>query len=169
MRSLTYFGTFAVAFVALQLLPAAAAHAIWPHDTTFGNGPLCTATGDQTVPTTVSDGAGGAIVTWTDTRSGGTDIYAQRVSASGTALWTANGVGVCTASGDQYAPTIAADGAGGAIVTWYDFRSASNDIYTQRVSAAGLVQWTANGVALCTATADQFSPVPVADGAGGAI
>jgi hypothetical protein len=40
---------------------------------------LCTAAGDQGLPAIVSDGAGGAFVTWEDARSGNFDIYAQRV------------------------------------------------------------------------------------------
>ena len=132
--------------------------------------PVCTAVGGQESPAITSDGAGGAIITWADYRSGGADIYAQRVNASGAVQWTANGVALCTATGDQGPPTIVSDGAGGAIVTWYDYRSGSNyDIYAQRVNASGAVQWTANGVALCTATGNQYSTTMTSDGASGAI
>ncbi len=132
---------------------------------------VCTATGNQHFPTLVSDGAGGAIVTWTDYRDGiVSDIFAQRVNASGSRQWTADGVAICTAASDQLSPMIASDGAGGAIVTWADFRSSSTgDIYAQRASAAGVPQWTADGVALCTAANDQNNPTMVSDGAGGAI
>jgi hypothetical protein len=130
---------------------------------------LCATAGEQFNPQITSDGAGGAIVTWHDTRSGFYDIYAQRVNASGAVQWTANGVALCTATGDQNYPTITSDGAGGAIVAWYDLRSGNLDIYAQRVNASGAVQWTANGVALCTAAADQWYPTITSDGAGGAI
>jgi hypothetical protein len=130
---------------------------------------LCTATGFQEFPTIVSDGSGGAIVTWQDARSGNRDIYTQRVNASGAVQWTANGGALCTATGDQYIPTIVSDGSGGAIVTWQDYRSGSPDIYVERVNASGAVQWTADGVALCTATGDQYSPTIISDGSGGAI
>ena len=131
---------------------------------------LCTAAGSQVYPTIVSDGAGGAIVTWYDYRSGAdADIYAQRVNASGASQWAPNGVALCTAAFDQYYPTIVSDGAGGAIVTWYDFRSGTTDIYAQRVNVSGAPQWTANGVALCTAADGQYHPTIVSDGAGGAI
>jgi hypothetical protein len=43
-------------------------------------------------------------------------------------------VAVCTAAGFQIAPTLVADGAGGAIVTWYDRRNSPDaDIYAQRI------------------------------------
>jgi hypothetical protein len=102
-------------------------------------------------------------VTRHEFRSGPTaDIYAQRVGASGIREWSANGVALCTAVNDQLAPTIASDGAGGAVVTWYDYRSGPTaDIYTQRVNAFGSVQWTTNGVALCTAASHFYYPTIV--------
>ncbi|HKW13068.1 MAG TPA: hypothetical protein VJS69_01140, partial [Candidatus Krumholzibacteria bacterium] len=131
---------------------------------------VCGAANNQTVPVLVSDGAGGAIVTWQDFRNGANfDLYAQRVNAAGAMQWTANGVVVCTAAGDQDSPTITTDGAAGAIVSWYDFRIATSDIYAQRINAAGAAQWTANGAALCTAADNQYNPVATADGSGGAF
>jgi hypothetical protein len=130
---------------------------------------LCTATASQQYPTILSDGASGAIVTWQDFRSGTMDIYAQRISADGTIQWTANGVALCTATGGQYEPKIDSDGGGGAIVTWDDSRGGNYDIYAQRISAGGTVQWTVDGVVLCTATGDQEYPTIAPDGAGGAI
>ena len=131
--------------------------------------PLCTVKGDQDYPQVTSDGAGGAIVTWQDTRSGNSDIYAQFINASGTVQWTADGISLCTAAGDQNYPRVTSDGAGGAIMTWQDPRSGSYDIYTQSVNASGTVQWTADGVPLCTATGLQYYPQVTSDGAGGAI
>src|SRR3989442_4989678 len=60
---------------------------------------------------------------------------------------------ICTAAADQQSPTIATDGAGGAIVTWYDRRSGNSDIYAQHALASGAVDggWPGNGPALCTA------------------
>jgi len=130
---------------------------------------LCTATNDQRNPTIAPDGSGGAVATWEDLRSGNADIYAQRVSAAGAVQWTANGVALCTATDDQYRPTIVSDGSGGAIITWMDGRNGTYDIYAQRVSAAGAAQWTSEGLALCTATSDQLTPTIASDGSGGAI
>ena len=132
---------------------------------------LCVATGRQYGAVTVADGAGGAIVAWSDERGGGSnaDLYSQRISADGAVHWTANGVALCTATGTQSSPTLVSDGAHGALVTWSDLRSGNWDIYGQRISATGTLQWAANGVALCTATADQKLSTIAADGAGGAI
>jgi hypothetical protein len=126
--------------------------------------------GHQSYPQITSDGEGGAIITWRDGRSGIFDIYAQRVEASGTPLWAADGVVVCAASLDQYGPRIVSDGAGGAIITWRDSRAGvADDIYAQRVDASGAPLWAADGVAVCAASLDQVGPQITSDGAGGAI
>jgi hypothetical protein len=86
-----------------------------------------------------SDGAGGAIAAWWDGRSGTNyDIYAQRVKASGVVPWTAGGIVVSAGPTDQQFPTIAADGAGGAIVAWHDYRNGNGDIYAQRIEKHGV-------------------------------
>src|SRR5262245_62671206 len=110
------------------------ARAAWPNNPGNGNVPLSTATGTQSDAAVVSDGAGGAIVAWMDFRNGNNDVFVQRVSAAGLPLWTADGVALCTAAGNQEFPKITSDGAGGAIVTWHDFSNLVNfDIYAQRV------------------------------------
>ena len=58
---------------------------------------LCTAPSYQSNLHAIPDASGGAIVTWSDTRTSETnpDIYAQRINGTGTALWGVDGVGVC--------------------------------------------------------------------------
>jgi hypothetical protein len=139
---------------------------------TADGAPVCTAPGSQVFPTLVMDAAGGAIITWADGRTivNSSDIYAQRIDAAGLPQWTADGVALCTEPYAQAFPAIAPDGAGGAIVAWHDFRSnANNDIYSQRVSAAGVPKWLGNGVKVCGAANGQSNPTIVSDGSGGAI
>jgi hypothetical protein len=131
--------------------------------------PLCIQTGVQSDYRIISDGAGGAIIAWQAWLVDNMEIYAQRIDSSGTVLWGPNGVAVCTASGDQRDPRLVSDGAGGTIITWYDFRGGIFEIYAQRVNAAGVAQWTANGVDLCTASGPREQPDIASDGAGGAI
>ena len=127
------------------------------------------AAANQRISNVASDGAGGAIVAWEDSRGGTRDIYAQRMSFLGVAQWAINGVAVCTAANDQFEPQLIGDGSGGSVMTWYDARVASNDIYAQRLNGAGVPQWTANGVAVCNASGNQAIPRLATDGSGGAI
>src|SRR5207244_2841938 len=103
-------------------------------------------------------------------RSANFDLYAQRVNAAGVTQWTADGVAVSTFAGEQSSARMVTDGAGGAIIAWIDKRNGADfDIYGQRVNSAGTSQWTANGVAVCTAPNSQSSLVLSTDGAGGAV
>ena len=151
------------------LMMARPSSAAWPTEPS-ANVPLCTASGDQQSPAIVPDGAGGAIVSWTDLRFGNGHVYAQRILASGTPMWTADGIALCTAQYEQGSAALAPDGADGAIVAWNDYRGGPTyRIYAQRISAGGATQWAANGVALCTVASQHSSPALVTDGAGGAI
>jgi hypothetical protein len=146
--------------------------ALWETDGVL----ICGATGDQTVPVLVSDGNGGAIITWTDARSADPnnyDIFAQGINSNGTLKWALE-VGVCTFPQSQLKPSIFSDGSGGAVIGWYDTRNESDgtsvsDIYAQRISASGSALWTANGVSICKQYRMQSSPVITSDGVGGFI
>ena len=156
-------------FTALVCLLAFTPVAAWAQWHTNG-AVVCGATNAQSSVLAVPDGAGGAILVWVDARSANKNIYAQRINGSGLAQWTTNGVAICTATGDQTTPAVVSDDAGGAIVVWVDFRGgAESDIYGQRVNGAGAVQWTANGVALCSAATDQRGPALTPNGASGAV
>lgn len=148
---------------------APAAHATWL-DTPLTNLPVCTARQQQLFRNAATDGGGGMIVAWMDLRTDSADIYVQRVTASGTIPWTNDGVLLCGATRDQDLPTITADGTGGAIVAWRDFRSGSPGVlYAQRVNELGEALWANNGVRVCLASGEQTNPTIVSDGFGGAI
>ena len=157
---LTFVGLAAILFAR-----APQAFAFWtPDGVPAGAGP-----GDQVTPAVAPDGAGGVIVVWSDSKGADYDIVAQRLNANGRPLWAAGGVALCTSLGDQSRPAIVSDGQGGAIVCWQDARSGAFDVYAQRVDAQGHTLWDADGVPLCTAARDQFTPAIATDGSGGAI
>lgn len=124
---------------------------------------------NQYDPKIVSDGMGGAIISWTDNRTGvapGTaDIYAQRVNSTGAVQWTATGIIICTASGDQIKSQLVSDGNNGAYITWEDHRNAGNsDIYAQRIASNAAITWSANGFTICNIGNDQLNPMVVSNG-----
>jgi hypothetical protein len=116
----------------------------------------------------ISDGSGGAIVAGVIGTTNH-DVYAQRLDGSGNPLWTTSPLLVSGATGMQLAPTLASDGSGGAIITWEDRRSGTDDIYAQHIDAGGIAQWTTDGDSVCTAANDQEVPEVIASGTGGAI
>jgi flagellar hook capping protein FlgD len=133
--------------------------------------PVCADPNPQMNPQLVPDGTGGAIFVWEDYRGiGGPDIYAQRINGLNVAQWTADGIPVSDAGGSQEAPQVASDGSGGMFLGWHDSRNGSNyDIYVQHINSAGASAWTADGLAVCTAAGNQLNPRVVPDGAGGMV
>ena len=131
---------------------------------------VCTESGDQSYyMVAATDGAGGAIAVWVDLRSGERDLYAQRIAADSTLMWTPGGVSVCTASNDQQKQDIIADGVGGIICTWQDERGLDVDVYSQRIDANGLPAWAADGIPVCNESNDQLYPRLANDAQGGAF
>lgn len=143
----------------------AAGNMLWMSD----GEPVCSAASTQSYPQLVSDDTGGAIIAWTDQRSGDNHIYAQRVNSSGNMLWTTNGVAVCTANVSKAAPQLIGDGSAGAIIAWSDHRYVDRSIFAQRINQSGTPLWTANGEAVCTVQGIQFNPRLASDGMAGAI
>ncbi|MBN2172331.1 MAG: hypothetical protein JW819_13510 [Candidatus Krumholzibacteriota bacterium] len=128
-------------------------------------------------PQVVTDGAGGAIVCWTDGRNEPAgywqDIYAQRLDAGGEPLWAPDGVAVCAWEENQDEPRMVSAGAGGAIIGWQDQRAGESyvyDLYVQRLDGSGVRLWgDAGGLPLCTWPSSQSKPACIRDGSGGAV
>jgi len=152
-----------VVLASIQLGIPAAGRSQWVE---FGT-PVCEFGSDQGYQELAPDGQGGMILVY---ESGDpTDIYAQRLDAFGNPLWAPGGVPVCSWANYQGRPCIVADGQGGAVIAWFDWRNGNTDIFAQRVDQDGNRLWTTGGVALCTESAAQTYPRCASDGAGGAI
>jgi hypothetical protein len=122
--------------------------------------PITSGSPDQLAPNIVSDGVGGAIVSWA---SMGQGVFVNRVDSGGSILWGAGGVLVTTAV--DVGHQIATDDSAGAIVVW----EPSGDIYAQRISANGIWLWPSPGVAVCTGASDLPLAAVAPDGQSGAI
>lgn len=155
-------------FIFILVFTKLVAIAQWSSNPSINNA-VCNFAGSQTNVQVVSDGAGGSICTWVDTRNGAQDIYAQRMNANGSLLWNVDGIAICNAVSDQYSPRLVSDAAGGAIIAWYDNRAGNYDIYAQRINAVGVVQWASDGVAITTQPGNQNAHQLITDGSGGAI
>ena len=128
-------------------------------------------TGDPNPPVIVSDGAGGAYVSF---GGDGTQPRAQWVNASGVVQWGADGTSLSGTPSSKRDLAIARDvgGAGGVIVAWREDNGGggTSDIYAQKVNSAGAVQWGGFGAPVVTTIMNSETlPALVSDGAGGAI
>jgi len=140
----------------------------WPGDPKV-NVPISIGSGERALARIASDGSGGAIIAWRDSRNGNFDIYAQRVDVNGAVKWTTNGAPIATGSGNQFEHQLISDGSGGAIITWMESVFGYYCIYAKRVDANGSTRWT--NVMYCRYTQyhDGYDPQLVSDGSGGAI
>lgn len=119
-------------------------------------------------PSLVRTGDGGAFIVW---QSGWdeSDIHAQRVSGQGALLWNANGIAVCSETGNQTYPLTVPDGKGGFIACWTDRRSGQDQLYAQRVAPDGSLIWTGGGVHVADNHYRMLEGAMTTDAAGGAI
>lgn len=132
--------------------------------------PVCLAAYNQDRPCIVPGVGGGAIIGWEDYRpvDGSSDIYAQRVDASGVMMWAENGVPVCTSVQMQQDPVAASDGSGGVFLAWNDLQGLDVGIYVQKIDSSGAVKWSPNGVTFYSAIEEQRLRI-VSDGSGGVM
>ena len=90
-----------------------------------------------------TDGNGGAIIGWIDTRSGSSNqyLYGEAVSSSGSLQWPIDGITV-SKSGNFgcYNQQIVSAEAGKAILVWEDARnSGATNLYAQKIGSSGLL------------------------------
>lgn len=125
------------------------------------------------------DGAGGVYVVWSSTATGLDDdgeIRMQRLDADGDPIWAPGGIVLAAAGAGRlvYSPQVAADGTGGAVVTYVDNRDTGTpvdfDLYVERIDGAGTRLWGAGGVRLTGSAVMMLeSPRVVGTGNGGAL
>jgi hypothetical protein len=97
--------------------------------------------GDAEFPVVTTNGSGGALVAWVDTRNTAVDqhnIYAHAVSAPGNPGFPSDGTPVAVVADDQIGARIVSAGAN-AFITWQDRRSGGWDIYASTMSVTTAV------------------------------
>lgn len=92
-----------------------------------------------------------------------------------TAQWSTNpsiNNMLCNAPNNQTTTKMIADGEGGVIIVWEDYRTSTSnrDIYAQRINYAGIKQWgDSNGIPLGIRATNERWPDICTDGKGGAL
>lgn len=130
---------------------------------------VCGAQSDQQSPVLCTDAIGGAYVAWQDYRNWQWDIFVTRLLADGSFApgWDASGVQVSSWNYNDYTPTLAPDGNGGAFVAWADQQNYAN---LSRVASSGLIApgWPGGGIRITNFNSYQ-SLALVPDGLGNVI
>ena len=122
----------------------------------------------------INNGVDEVIVAWIDERNSNKDIYAQKIITNNNYLqteWDYDGLSICSDISDQSDVELVSNVNNGIIFCWVDARNGTmnTDIFAQRVNSLGQIIWITNGVAISTASNDQFDQQIVSDGYSGAI
>lgn len=137
-----------------------------------------TSTLEENYPEIVTDGAGGAIITWELHEHPQHELYAQRINAAGITQWPTAALITTTCSADAgvSGTKSIADNEGGIITTWTDQRLNTPPIdysnpraYTQHLDAQGTALWIQNGIPIKTVAVGanpQYSAYPYINGDG---
>ncbi len=124
------------------------------------------ATGDQTQPLVISDGDNGALVVWTDRRSGDADVYGTRLLPTGRtpAGFQSGSLLIGTGVSDQVLMELVTDGAGGGYVHWANLSNSAR--YVTRFTVNGTIPpgWTTSGLNV----SDYYAGI-APDGTGGLL
>lgn len=102
-------------------------------------------------PWICGDGSGGAYVVWSNRATGYGSIFVQHLDASGSPMWAPAGIIIAGGSvwSDNSLPVCARDGLGGVIVAWvqqYNPPQAQYQVVAQRMTSAGNLLWTSQGI-----------------------
>lgn len=131
---------------------------------------LCAAEGAQERPKLIQNQDSNMMVVWRDKRNDNDgDIYAQMVDLDGNLIWDQDLV-VYQGSGIQKNPRVESAADNSIIAVWEDGRYDSyyKDLFIQKISNDGSLQWDAEGVAVCVEENDQLNPRICSDNNGGA-
>ncbi|MDP8206540.1 MAG: FlgD immunoglobulin-like domain containing protein [Candidatus Electryonea clarkiae] len=129
---------------------------------------------------TAKDADGNLCIVWADGRTGGIDIYGQKITPEGGEEWDEGGLLLANGHSRQEDPNIMASSDGGWILTWVDYRfdvdiEDVSDIWMQKFNSDGEPQWQYHeepmswGIPIARIQGKQIAVRTISDGDGGGI
>jgi hypothetical protein len=123
---------------------------------------------DYTEKQIIADGSGGVVIFWSQKAANGANqpykLYGQRLNASGTKLWAANGLELTTTPSGYWISAVMMDSSN-LIYAYSNYDGVKTDAYIQKIDLNGAKQWGAD-VKLNDAAGEYESGLIVKDGAG---
>jgi hypothetical protein len=168
MQKYIFIVLFAILFLQRPVL------AQWNANPSIVNNPVSTALTDDVVISSVTDGAGGAIIAWTayDILNATFNIAVQRKTVNGAISWNNAATPVNLFSSADYCAVadIIPDGYGGVYITWVHYLlDYASDLYLQRISPSGNLLFTPGGIKINASNGHSYSEGHLAADAGGVI
>ncbi len=112
-----------------------------------------------------TDTSGNCVLAFNDVRDGNANVYAYKISPTGTFEWGADGIALTTAVEDEYAPKICVTGYNNTIVVWERPATPHTQIVMQKIEPDGTLTWGSQGIIYQTGSQDYTGPValPLSD------
>jgi hypothetical protein len=117
----------------------------------------------------ISDGAGGCVLAFTDTRSGpDLDVYAYRIDVAGNFLWGPNGVTLSSNADGEGNPSCARTSDGSFVIAWTRGPATGpGAVHMQKLDPAGAPQFAGDGLQIVAPASERPLFATVVDGGGG--
>lgn len=110
------------------------------------------------------------VVSWSDTKSGERDLYAQCIDPQGNAVWGTQPLLIDNKIDRQEDPVAVTTSDNSIVIAWVDFsQDQKGDIFAQKISATGQLLWQQNGIPVCVTIGEQIGINMVPDNNGGVI
>ena len=148
-----------LAFVAMM------SKAQWSDDPLV-NTPVSTATSDQVIPHTAYTSDGHFYVGFFSSENGNYNVRLQYYDFNGNAQWAGGGILISNHLQNSWLSDwdLAADNTGNCVLAFNDVRDGNANVYAYKISSSGNFEWGADGIALTTATEDEYAPKVCVDG-----
>jgi len=153
---------------ALLFLCGLFANAQWSSNPAV-NTPVSVKANQESQEIAISDGSGGTIIAWAESGGFVSKIYVQKLNSAGIKQWGNDGVLVSDSPNSLQFPILTSDGNGGVVVAWDESASGfifADNIYAQRINAAGTRLWGNTGAPVCVADGLQFLSNIITDSSG---
>jgi len=124
------------------------------------NTAVSTATGEQVIPHTAYTSDGHFYVGFFSSESSNYNVRLQYYDFNGNAQWSDGGILISNHTQNSWLSDwdLAVDNTGNCVLAFNDVRDGSANIYAYKISPAGNFEWGADGIALTTATEDEYAP-----------
>jgi hypothetical protein len=123
-------------------------------------------------PAMISDGQGGALITFTVGNTNNNEVYIQRLDSLGKKKWGSSGIMLSSSTIEDDSQVMCSDGKGGAFVVWINYKvgqhTTFDDLWGQYVDSSGVTKWSMGGIIISKETGAQILPT-VCEGPGGSV
>lgn len=121
-------------------------------------------------PAITDDGSGGAVVTWDDYDNVNRALKAQRIATGGSRAWGDEGTNVCATGVVNVLPAAIAMSSGSVVIAWTTAADWGQpaDLHAQKLALDSTPQWGPGVTLAADPSMNEYWPVLLADGTGGA-